>query len=1854
MPISTRLVTTLLALAGLVACGSHERDLAVVSFAPRPTAESPTTPMRIRFDKPVVSDAEVGKPLAAAPVALTPAARVEATWEDRQTLLVRPLDPLRSSTEYTVALTGDLEARAKESRWSFVSVPLEVKGLAGADPGRVPPRPELTLAFNQKVAAADVAAFCHIDEAASGKPTALVASDPALVDDKVRFGVAAPLGQGADYVLVCDGLAGAGGTAGLAGHREKLHTHPVFGVVSFSPLGQEVASDGARLEIQLATPVALEDIAAHVVAEPKVLGLGRGWLDDTHTRYTVEVDLEASTDYAIHVEKGAKDLFGQSLAETASASFHTGAPTPRMSLETGIYAVEPTRKGYPVWTRSMTRFDVACARVPTEALVRVLTSDMNYDPWYDAKTNKPIDWKKLGLAAKATTVKTGEAKAKNKWLLSELVLPEMCAGGSGARGVFLAEMSAKELRPEAGREWRFKPRQRVLANVTDLGLLLKVGPASGLLWATGLHDGKPVAGAHAVLYTPRGKKVFEGDTDANGLLRLPGGAELVPSAKDAVPTAAAEEDFGDTRQQRLIAVVDKDGDTAVVDGDWQNGIQIWNFGVPEDKSGGKTTIRGFIQSDRGIYRPGELVHFKGLVRAIGGAEPPRLPRDKTVAVHVEDARGQAVYEKTVPLSAFGGFAFDLELAESAPLGDYFVVATLGKQSFRESFMVQEFRKVEFELKVGPTSAELGGEVKIAAGAQYLFGAPVVGAKVKWSVERRRHVVDYPAYPDYNFTDIGALGDGYWWGERERNLSFVADGAGKTDAAGNLTFTVTDPETDVVGPQDYLAQVSVTDETDQTVSKQIAVTAHASDFYLGMHANEMVQAVGMPYAVNTVAVDPQGKQVAARATLSMIRQVPECTYQGGVRSYVTCNPKQEKIWSRQVDIPASGTGVERIMPRQPGEYIIRLDAKDGKGRAVTVSDWVWVLGPGEAFWSGDESDRMSVVAGKTKYEPGETARLVPRTSLAGGTMLVTVERNGILDAWVRPMASSGEGVDVKLTAAHAPNVFASIAVVKGRDGEGDKHRPRFQMGVVNLTVAAEAQRLKVEVVTDRREVQPGEPVSGTIRVVGGDGKPVSAEVSLSVADEGVLQLIAYKTPDPMATFYAPWGLGIDSATTWNRVARLADPSAGDPDEGGDGGGGEGPGIRSRFVSSAYWAPALVTDAKGEIAFQFQAPDNLTAFRLMAVAADSGSRFGAGDSRLTIKKPLLVQPVLPRFLAEGDRGEVAVIVRNYTGAAGEARVTAKAEGAKLAATEATVKIDADGSARVAFPAEALPGSRARFTFTAALGKASDGVALEVPVSRPLSVEKMTLGKGKLSEPSISMPLAWDAGAVADASFVDVGVDRTGLSDMTAGLRYLIEYPYGCLEQTLSRFIPMTQVKDLAATLHVEGLEGPKLEGFIKAGVAKVYRFQHEDGQFSLWQAGEPYPHLTVYALYGLGAAQRAGVAVDKTVMKRGLAAVRQWASAPERTLAGARGDGGIMAMAAFVLAELGQPDTALDARLFEARQGLPVYGQAFLLSALALAKAPDAQKKQLEGEILAHLVDTGDALVVKESDPDWQLVHYMSSDARSTAIALSALLRVDPDHAAVEKLVAGLKRQQLPSGRWMNTEDNLFGIVALAEYARKASAGSAKVTVHVGGKTVEKTLNGGEVLAIRTPIAGMTPGALVIEASGPVHYAARLEIAHRVTEAQPDDKGFTVERSYIDPKTEAPLAGYKTGQLVRVRIKVTTKAERHWVALVDPLPAGFEIVNTKLATSVRDRDAGDGGDDSDEGDRWWNPPLWKEIELHDTGATAFADAMDAGESKFDYLARATLAGAFRVAPARVEEMYDPGTNGRSAAGTVQVGR
>jgi uncharacterized protein YfaS (alpha-2-macroglobulin family) len=1859
IPAPRRLVIATVGLAtAALACGnSGQRDLAVTSYSPRDRADDASA-IEITFDRPVVAAVQVGQPAGAGVVVLAPAADYRGHWRDRQTLVIEPSAPLRASTRYKVALAGDLEQRTSGFAFEFVHKPLVVEGVWGVDLDAIPLDGDLPIAFNQPVAAAEVAARCALVPRGGGdggERIALVARDPGATDSTIQVRPAVALRADADVDLTCEGLTGAGGNAPLeAPYTLALHARPKLSVVRAEPTGWDVAADEVTVEIQFSTAVTLEAARAAVRARPAIKGMAKGFLDASGKRYRVTADLETETDYVVDV-KAITDVHGQKLTAPFTHRFHTGTARPRISMERGIYALEAAAKGYPVWTRNVKDYQVECAAIPRDRLVQLVTTEMNYDPWGGTEEKDAIDWKALKVAPKkAPVVVPG---AKNKWHLDDLDLGATCGRAARARGVYLAEVSSRHVVPDEDRPWLAPNRNRVLANVTDLGVLVKVGPASGLVWVTSLAAGAPVAGAKVSIYTPQGAYVFGAVSDAKGIVRTPGSAALSKMPGATVAGAASdgegdgEGDWDSYRSQRLIAIVEKGDDLAVVDGNWSNGIQIWNFGVSEDRAGGATRIRGFIQSDRGLYRPGETVHFKGIVREIAAGSGPRVPKKQPVSIEVNDSRGTSVLSTTASLTGFGGFSFDLPLGAEASLGDYYVIAKVAGQVFRERFSVEEFRPAAFELTLRPGQkterVRPGERLAFSLDASYLFGAPVAGAEVEWRVNRRDHWLRFPGYEEYSFD----ADDRWWWEEDDGDSGdHVADGTGTTNGRGRFEFAVRDPESRLEGPQDYVIQANVTDESDQTIGTSMVITAHQNDLYLGVHSQEYVQAVGMPFAVGVVAVDPSGKRVASPATLSFVRTRYECEWTDvGARSYQRCDRHQEVALKREIQIPATGTATERIYPKDPGDYLVKVETTDSRGNKVAASSFLWVIGKGEAFWSGDESSRMTLIASKRSYQAGDTARLVAQANLTAPTALITIERDGILEADVRTLASASEGVELAIKDAWAPNVFASVALVSGRHGAGDKNRPQFKMGVVELVVASEHKRLDVAIDLDEDTVRPGAPVKGTVRVTH-QGKPVKAELSLSVADEGVLQLIAYKTPDPMKAFYASWGLGVDAGTNWNRLARLADPGSGDPDEGGDFGSSDGQRVRSRFVSSAYWAPSLVTGDDGVARFSFDAPDNLTAFRLMAVAADVGDRFGSGEHRLTINKPLMATPAFPRFLGAGDTLAVGAVVHNRTGADGTATVTLKGTGAALTQTVQTVAIAAGGTARIRFPVTASQHASASFEIGVALGKERDAVKVTLPIQRPRVIETRTAGAGQLAAgQTADAAIAVPAAALRGESQLAITVDRTGVGDLEPSLRYLVQYPYGCLEQTLSRFIPLVKARDLAASLDMKSLGATqgttKMDTFIKAGVAKVARHQQGDGHFSLWPSSQTYPHLTAYALWGLLEAKKAGVAVPQDTIDRGLHAIASWIQGGEALKPG--GDAATLAMAAFVLADQGKPDAGLMARLYDLRAGLPRWGQAFLLRALVAGKGDAAMIAEVRGLLVAAVTVTGERALVREARGEHD--YYMNSDVRASAMTLAAFIAAGDatTEPLIEKLVAGLKSERDAGGAWRNTQDNLWSLVALADYARRAAPGEATVTITAGDQVLaKKKLIGGEVHVVRSALDKVTADQIRISADGPIHYAVR------VTQVSKDSgaaraSGFAIRREYLDARGAATTT-VKAGELVTVRLTVQNDAHRRWIAMVDPLPAGLEAVNPRLATAVTT-----GGTAASPG-RGQRGLSWAHQELRDDQVQWFADWMPQGTYVLSYQARATIDGSFAVAPARIEAMYQPEVMGRTTSTTLTVSR
>jgi uncharacterized protein YfaS (alpha-2-macroglobulin family) len=698
-----------------------------------------------------------------------------------------------------------------------------------------------------------------------------------------------------------------------------------------------------------------------------------------------------------------------------------------------------------------------------------------------------------------------------------------------------------------------------------------------------------------------------------------------------------------------------------------------------------------------------------------------------------------------------------------------------------------------------------------------------------------------------------------------------------------------------------------------------------------------------------------------------------------------------------------------------------------------------------------------------------------------------------------------------------------------------------------------------------------------------------------------------------------------------------------------------------MATAYWNPAIETDADGRARVTFAAPDNITAYRLMAVAADAGERFGSGDRRIAVRKPLQLLSAMPRFLSVGDEARGGVLLVNETGKAGTAVVDATVAGAHLQrGGHQEIAVPAGGRVPVTFPMRAEHAGELRLRVKATLGGESDGLEIKLPVKYPAPVETELVAAGSTKD-SVALPVKLPAGVLPASASLEISTDPDGVAGLEEGLRDLIEYPYGCLEQTTSRLIPLVAVEELARALKLPGLDGRALQAYIRAGLGKLEGFQTDEGGFSLWVGGKPEPFLTAFALWGLKVARDAGHPIPKGMIDRGVAWLHQ-ALGSEAKVAGPvddlLGEMGSRAFAVHVLGLLDSPDPGYASKLLEQKEMLPRFGAAFLAQALALNLGPKHAAVTGLLDDLSRAIETNGAVALVRERPGHDLGYYMSDDVRTTAIATDAFLDLRPEEPSLPRLVKGLFGQRR-DGRWETTQDNLFGLVSLVHYVKSRPVSDVAAAVTFGGKTVmEGRLVGKSVhikhATVPVDVAHPPAGPLTITASGgEVFYSTLLRFRRGLGDQKAAANGISVSRQYLDPETDEPIdpaRGIKVGEMVRVRVTVSPSAWGKHLSVDDPLPAGLEAVNARLATSggppKPDRRP---GQPRDIDNSWWTPAA---REVRDDRVVVFIDDLYPGPASFSYLARATTAGSFVVPGVSAGEMYEPAIAARTAPLTFVV--
>ncbi|HZM24367.1 MAG TPA: alpha-2-macroglobulin family protein, partial [Anaerolineales bacterium] len=754
------------------------------------------------------------------------------------------------------------------------------------------------------------------------------------------------------------------------------------------------------------------------------------------------------------------------------------------------------------------------------------------------------------------------------------------------------------------------------------------------------------------------------------------------------------------------------------------------------------------------------------------------------------------------------------------------------------------------------------------------------------------------------------------------------------------------------------------------------------------------------------------------------------------------------------------------------------------------------------------------------------------------------------------------------------------------------------------------------------------------------KPALAEVSLAMVDESIFSLSNELAPNIFTAFYGPRNWTVSTFTSMSPTRVIYDGGG----RGGGGGDSAGSSPRSDFQDTAVWFPALRTDSNGHATVTFTLPHNLTSWRISAKAITLNHLVGQSNTNIETKKDLLLRPLLPRILTTGDQVQLTTMVHNYSDKAHKVQVTLNSPGLNIngAATQ-TVMIKANEVVAVGWSAVPEAATETNVTLAAVTdSELEDSISLPLPI-QPLAVKDVQSISGKFNG-AISLPLPLPPDIMTEASTVTLKLSRTPASTILDGLEYLTGYPYGCVEQTMSRAMPNAVLGRASSQLGIGGEEfQTRTKPLIEASIQKLYGLQHSDGGWGWWYDDYSDAYQTAWVLHGLSNIRDAGYFIDPQVLERGSKYLGYNLDGMDiRTRA--------YALYSMALAGHGNLNQTLDLLNTSLTQLDPFSQSALALALHHLEDQPHADI--ILSQLQKSVIQKGDLAYWSQSTEDGEYHRKtMSSTVRTTAMALSAFTQIRGTSPLTDSIANFLTEKRTGYG-WGTTNETSFTILGLTDYlsGKQEYSGSSDFTVDLNGDAFTSgTLQTGNLFTrIDIPInelqAGLNNIKLSTKGIDPLYYDVITNYTAEKT-ATVAAGNINIVRHYLDPKTDKPLATISEGQLVKVELLVTMPENASFVLVEDHLPGGLEALNEGLNSTTQD--AINYEYEYYEERFFWQDYGYNYKEIHGDRVSFFITELQQGSRTFKYLARATMSGTFTALPAEAYAMYDEQIWGRSSS-------
>ncbi len=1616
-----------------------------------------------------------------------------------------------------------------------------------------------------------------------------------IISDKASDIIAVDLGniQQTDKeqelsVEVKKGLMSVIGKKGLQDNREFKYKLPPLTRLAITGVSSGLTGDKKWIEVSTTQRVDDKKLKDYVKLNPQEKV--DYYVNENSFRIEGTFDKLQNIDLVIH--KGLPGLYGGELSSEfeQQITFVNLDPSVRFTDQRGKYLMLSGQRNLELSAVNIPGVDIEVSQIFKNNILFFLReyNQYNYsdDYYYDYSPYYNIDEYGHRLYKEKKKLKDDPNSLEKFSVNLDAIRNQKL------KGIFIVSVTSTEDR------WR---RASKMLALSDLGIIAKQSPDQLLVFVNSIATTEPVDNVEIMLVSSNNQTILTGRTNSKGVASFKNLKESLKDFNPRVITAEKGDDFN---------FIDLN----------ETGVETSRYDV-----GGQTEytpgFKTFLYGDRQLYRPGEEVHVSGIVRDDFTETIKNVP----VMVKIISPTGKVYDEYKLNLNGQGSFDVSIKMQTYSQTGQYRTEVYAGSGSLigTYTFNVEDFvpDKIRVLLKTGKKDIKPGESDNVSINAEYLFGAKASGLKYESDFQLRHKTFISKKFPGYNF------GNSSFQNPNIPN-SFVS---GNLDDEGNATVNYTAAQDlKSSGIVTCYAFISVFGLSGRTVNRMASFDIYPENSFIGIESPGYYFGTNETIDFKTVAVDKDDnllKEFKADAKLVRL-EWQTVLKKNNSGKYVYASEKKEVVqWEKEIDLSGGEKNIPVSVSRN-GEYELRISRKQSDFyQSARFYAYGWYSTTASSF-EVDKEGRVEIVSDKKVYEPGEKAKILFTTPFAG-KMLVTLERNGVYDYQYVDVKERSTQIEVNIDEKYIPNVYVTATLF--RKHTADMSVPFLVAhGFASIKVERKIRRLPVAILAPAT-VKPGVKTEVTVKTSG----EKNIYVTLAAVDEGILQIKNYQTPDPYGFMYAKRALDVNSYDLYKlllpEIITLKSP-----------GGDElakqlqkrtNPITSQRFNLLAVWSGILKTNGSGEVRVPLNIPEDFNGeVRLMAVVYD-GNRFGSAEKSLKVSDDLIIEPQIPRFLAPMDSLIMPVSIINTTNMPANTTVELKVEG--------PLNIKSNRSHNTSIAAHST--STVQFVITTGEQTGSGKISIktsgfanaknETNISvRPVSPYYTESFSGQIrNDEKINLQPASDY--IKGTASSELTISKFPAIKFAKFLKYLVGYPYGCVEQTTSKLFPQLYFEDLAKLIAPQYYRTTTPVYFVQEGIKKLESMQLSDGSLSYWPGGIYSSWWgSVYAAHFLVEAKKAGFNVSDNVLSgllnyiAGKARDRKtfdYVSYDYNSRTVTKIASKEILYSLYVLADAGRGDIP-TMNYYKSKPALVSNDCKYLL----------AGAYALMGNWPAYYEVVPDKYVPEKTE---RLTGgSFDSEARANAIMLNVLLEVDPSNKQIPFIIKHLTEMMESI---YSTQDRSFAFLALGKAAKLGAFYDLNVDVYSDGKKTG-AYTGKDLTLNLNPDAK----SLILQGNkqGTVYYFYSIKGVKKGSVKQ-FDSHLKVRRSYSDYKTGFPIIDnhFEQGQLIICRIDMTggdVSADN--IVISDLLPSGFEIDNPRLSET---------------------PQLSKKysgtmnvqyMDIRDDRMILFTSAKRYTQDTFYYLIRAVNKGRFVLPVISAEAMYDGEIGSVYGSGIVNV--